>query len=256
MNELEKIIVEGKEFEESRKYDLALEKFKLALDKAKETDYDIGRIYDAISAQYFYKKNYRKALNNLAKVEKYYKGQNRYYISYQKGYCFIQLGEHLKARLELLNSANVLKKEYENVVKNTDYINQMLDILKLLFKNEKDCKEKIVNVIEEEFSKKYSKKIKLFFRGVIFDESSEFYIVTFKKKIFGKDNLVIYSNGRIEYNIESFGHITKDKVLKALNLNKNKNWKYIELADLQLFCFHPDSRIQIKAGNDIIYFIK
>lgn len=256
MNELEKIITEGNELEERREYDLALEKFKLALDKANGTDYDLGWIYVAIAEQYFYKKDYEQALKNLDNAEKNYKSQNRYFISYRKGDCFLQLGEHLKARLELLNSANVLKKDNENIEKNMDYINQMLDILKLLSKNEEDCKEKIVNEIEEDLSKKYSKKIKVFFSGVIFDENSEFYIVTYKRKIFGKNNLVIYSNGKIEHDIENFGNLTKDNVLEILNLNKNENWKFLELIELNDLCFDPHFEIKIKTGNDINYFIK
>ena len=256
MNELEKIITEGNELEENEKYDLALEKFNLALDKAKGTDYDIGWIYVAIAEQYFYKKEYENSLKNLENADKNYKSKNRYYINYQKGNCFLQLGEHLKARLELLNSANVLKKESESIEKNTDYINQMLDILKLLSKNEEDSREKVVNTTEEELSKKYSKKIKVFLNGVIFNENSEFYILTYKRKISGKDNLAIYCNGKIEHDIEAFGNITKDKLIETLDLNKNENWKYLELIELNDLCFDPSFEIKIKAGNDINYFIK
>jgi hypothetical protein len=256
MNELEKIITEGNELEENEKYDLALEKFNLALDKAKGTDYDIGWIYVAIAEQYFYKKEYENSIKNLENAEKSYKSQNRYYINYQKGICFLRLGEHRKARLELLNSANVLKKEYENIKKNKDYINRMLDILKWLSKNEEDSREKIVNATEEELSKKYPKKINVFLNGVIFNEDSEFYILAYKRKIFGKASLIIYSNGKIEHDIEAFGNITKDKLIETLDLNKNKNWKYLELMELNDLCFDPYFEIKIKAGNDINYFIK
>lgn len=255
INEIDKLIEEGNILENEKKYDLAIEKFKLALNKSEGTDYDIGWFYLVIAEQYLNKKDFASALKNYSLAEKDYKSKNKYFINYRKGDCLYQQKDYLNARLELLKSAIILKEEYKNDIKDTDYVNRMLDILKLLSKNEEACKENINKDVEQKLNRKYDKNIKVFCNGILFNDKVEYHIISYKRKLFGKNNVIIYSNDIVD-DLENFGSITKEKLIKIMNLNINDNWNYLEIIELNDLCFSDKFTIKVKSGNDINYFIK
>ncbi len=230
-----KLCEEGNELENTKKYDLAIEKFQEALKIVEDNklEYDIGWFYIAIGEQYFKKQDLENALKYYEMANKQQKYINSWFTNYRIANILRDSEKLLEAREKYILSLKYIMETEKNEDKIQDYIKNSFEVLGQFYVNE----ERLSKTIEEKMSKylneKNEKFKKLKYLKTIELDKKVFYMGVYKNGLFDKNKLIVFDGKNFVLNNLYNDKTEKEDIISLFNLNGEQKIRIVSLDNIK-----------------------
>lgn len=238
--QIKKLCEEGNKHERAKKYDLAIEKFKKALEIAEKLEtiekndirYDKGWFYIAIGEQYFLKKDLEASL-------KYYQMANKHPFHICDWFVICRIADilresekYLEAREKYILALKYIKELETEKDQINSYMSHSSQVLRELENNEIKLGFTIKEKINEYLTQNNIKFKKIGYLKTYETDKKIYYISIFKNGLFDKGKMIIFDGENFVFNEKYNVKTEKQDVISLLKLDKNINFRVIDLPSI------------------------
>lgn len=256
---IKKLCDEGNECEKLKKYDLAIKHFNEALEiiEKNELEYDEGWFYIAIGEQYFLKKDLENSLKYYEKANNHPLYLYNWFVISRIANILRDSGKYLEAREKYILALKYVKEQEMNKNQTNDYMSHSSEILWELKINEIKLGKDISKKINEYLMRNEIKFKKIKYLKTYQNDKKIYYISTFKNGLFDKEKMIIFDGKDLAVNEKYNKKTEKQDVISLLKLDKNINFKVIDLSVIagKKFEIEEYKRYGKIIDNDIVELI-